>query len=112
MKLVLCRFGGITRLGAPVGDYLVDLTRAAERVLQAARGTPRPAALAALRLPPSVVDFLAGGPDALELARVVFSATQQVDSDELKRTGIYAAEAEVESCTRCRTTRQTRVRGR
>jgi acylpyruvate hydrolase len=95
MKLALYRFAGMTRLGAAVGETLVDLTRAGEWLLDL-RGTSRAAAQAAVLLPPSVVDFLAGGRSSLSLAREVLSAVEQVDSAELRRAGILATQDEIE----------------
>jgi len=96
MKLALYRFVGVTRLGVPVGDQLVDLTRGAEWLLQS-RGAPRAAAQAAVVLPPpSAVDFLAGGRDSLALAREVLSAIAQAEPAELERAGIVAPAADVE----------------
>jgi 2-keto-4-pentenoate hydratase/2-oxohepta-3-ene-1,7-dioic acid hydratase in catechol pathway len=95
MKLALYRFGGITRLGVPVGDQLVDLTRGAEWLLDS-RGNPRAAAQAAVLLPPSAAEFLAGGRESLSLAREVISAVERAGSAELRQAGVLAPAAEVE----------------
>jgi len=95
MKLALYRFAGVTRLGVPVGGDLADLTLGAEWLLES-RGAPRPAAQAAMLLPPSVADFLAGGRESLSLARDVVSAIERADSSVLARAGILAAEDEVD----------------
>jgi 2-keto-4-pentenoate hydratase/2-oxohepta-3-ene-1,7-dioic acid hydratase in catechol pathway len=95
MKLALYRYAGITRLGAAVGDHLVDLTRGAEWLLES-RGTPRAAAQAAVLLPPSAADFLAGGRDSLSLAREVLAAVERADSALLRRDGILVPEGDVE----------------
>jgi len=95
MKLALYRYAGITRLGAAVGGNLVDFTRGAEWVLES-RGTPRSSAHAATLLPPSAVDFLAGGRQSLSLAQEVLSAVEQADAGLLRRHGIVAAEDDVE----------------
>lgn len=95
MKLALYRFAGITRLGVPVGDNLVDLTRGAEWLLES-RGTPRAAAQAAVLLPPSAVDFLAGGRESLSLAREVLSAVEQAGSAELRQASFLAPAADIQ----------------
>jgi 2-keto-4-pentenoate hydratase/2-oxohepta-3-ene-1,7-dioic acid hydratase in catechol pathway len=87
MKLALYRFAGITRLGVPVGDNLVDLTRSAEWLL---------GSRAATLLPPSTVAFLAGGRESQELAREVLAAVEQRSPDELRREGVLAEERDVE----------------
>ena len=95
MKLALYRFAGVTRLGAPLGDNLVDLTRGAEWLL-ASRGSPRAAAQAAVLIPPSAAEFLAGGRETLALAREVLSAIDPAAPDDLRRAGILAPAADVE----------------
>jgi acylpyruvate hydrolase len=70
MRLVTFAARGQTRVGAVEGDWIIDLTRGA-RVRYAARGVPRPAARARALLPPSMTQLLAGGDEALGLAREV-----------------------------------------
>lgn len=95
MKLAVYRFAGITRLGAAVGENLVDLTRGAEWLLES-RASPRAAAQAAVLLPPSAVDFLAGGRESLSLAGEVLAAVARADAALLRRTGVLASQDEVE----------------
>jgi acylpyruvate hydrolase len=95
MKLALYRFAGVTRLGAPVGKSLVDLTRAAEWLLER-RGTPRSDAQAALLLPSSVVDFLAGGRTSQTFANEVLAAVERAPAGDLEREGMLAPADQVE----------------
>jgi len=84
MRLVTFAARGQTRVGVVEGDWIVDLTRAA-RAYYAARGVPRPGARARALLPPSMTQLLAGGDDALALARDVTA--------EIRRALAGAAEA-------------------
>jgi len=68
MRLVTFAARGRTRAGVLDGDWIIDLTRAA-RAYHAARGVARPGARACAFLPPSIRAVLAGGDDALALAR-------------------------------------------
>ena len=97
MKLALYRFAGITNLGVPVDDNLVDLTRGAKWLLESG-GTPHAAALAAVLLPPTARGLLTGGRESLSLARPreVVSAVEQAGSADLRPAGILAPAAEVE----------------
>jgi acylpyruvate hydrolase len=70
MRLVTFASRGRTRIGALSGAWIVDLTAAAQ-AHYAARGTARPGARARALLPPSMRQVLAGGDEALALAREV-----------------------------------------
>lgn len=70
MRLVTFAARGQTRVGALEDDWIIDLTRAA-RAHYAAKGRPRPGARACALLPPSMPRVLAGGDEALDLAREV-----------------------------------------
>jgi len=70
MRLVSFSARGHARVGALDGDWIVDLTRAA-RAHYADRGVTRPGARARALLPPSMTQLLAGGDEALALAREV-----------------------------------------
>jgi len=89
MKLALYRHAGVTRLGVPDGDVLVDLTRAGGWLLSS-RGVSRAAERAAHLLPPSTVEFLAGGRETRALANEVVDALSRADRRELDREGILA----------------------
>lgn len=90
MKLALYRDAGITRLGVPHGDDLIDLTVAGELLLRR-RGDSRAAERARLLAPPSVAAFLAGGRESRAFAEEALA----VDRDELAGAGAVALVAEV-----------------
>lgn len=75
MKLVSFAARGQTRIGALHGDRVIDLARSG-RAYYASRGVSRPGPRARAFLPPSIRHFLAGGDDALALARDVVDRTQ------------------------------------
>jgi 2-keto-4-pentenoate hydratase/2-oxohepta-3-ene-1,7-dioic acid hydratase in catechol pathway len=60
MKLVTFGYDGRERVGAVDGDAVVDLQAAYAGHLAEVEGEPRAAELAALRIPPRMVDFIAG----------------------------------------------------
>jgi 2-keto-4-pentenoate hydratase/2-oxohepta-3-ene-1,7-dioic acid hydratase in catechol pathway len=95
MKLALYRHAGVTRLGVPVGETLIDLTRAGEWMLRR-RGGVLPAERARLLAPPSAVGFLAGGPEARAFAADVLEAAAGADPAQLEGVGAVAAMQEVE----------------
>jgi 2-keto-4-pentenoate hydratase/2-oxohepta-3-ene-1,7-dioic acid hydratase in catechol pathway len=95
MRLALYRHAGVTRLGVPQGDDLIDLTRAGEWLLRR-RGDARAAERARLLAPPSAVGFLAGGPEAAAFAADVLAAAGGADRAELDRAGAVAGQAGVE----------------
>ena len=68
MRLVTFAARGRTRIGALAGDWVIDLTSAAEMQC-AATGAAHPAAQARATVPPSMRKFLAGGDEALAFAR-------------------------------------------
>ncbi|HLN13705.1 MAG TPA: fumarylacetoacetate hydrolase family protein [bacterium] len=87
MRLVTFAARGRTRIGALAGDWVIDLTSAAQ-ARDAAAGAPHPAAQARAAVPPSMRRFLAGGDDALALAR------RLVDDTRTRLTGTGAAALE------------------
>lgn len=91
MRLVTFAARGQTRVGALEGDWIIDLTRAA-RAHYAAKGQPRPEARARALLPPSMTRVLAGGDEALALAREAAAACRSAlagpEARTLERDGI------------------------
>ena len=91
MRLVTFAARGQTRVGALEGDWIIDLTRAA-RAHYAAKGLSRPGARAGALLPPSMTRVLAGGDEALALAREVAeeirSAAAGPEARALERDGV------------------------
>ena len=83
MRLVTFAARGQTRVGALDDGWIVDLTRAA-RAHYAARGVPRPGGRARALLPPSMTQVLAGGDEALALAREVAADTRRALADASK----------------------------
>jgi acylpyruvate hydrolase len=75
MRLVTFSARGQTRVGALDGDWIIDLTRAA-RAHYARRGLSHPGARSRALLPPSMPRLLAGGEEALALARDVAAETR------------------------------------
>lgn len=80
MRLVTFAARGQTRVGALEGDWIVDLTRAA-RARYAAQGLARPGAHARAVLPPSMAHLLAGGDEAVTLARDLAADTRRALAD-------------------------------
>lgn len=91
MRLVTFAARGQTRVGALEGDWIIDLTRAA-RAHYAAKGLSRPGARAGALLPPSMTRVLAGGDEALALAREVAAeirpAAAGPEARALERDGV------------------------
>lgn len=91
MRLVTFAARGQTRVGAVEGDWIVDLTRAA-RAHYAAKGLPRPEARARALVPPSMTRVLAGGDEALALAREVAAEIRDAlagpEARALERDGV------------------------
>ncbi|HKX17567.1 MAG TPA: fumarylacetoacetate hydrolase family protein [bacterium] len=91
MRLVTFAARGQTRVGALEGDWIIDLTRAA-RAHHAAKGLPRPGARACALLPPSMTRVLAGGDEALGLAREVIAQMRAAlagpEARALERDGV------------------------
>jgi acylpyruvate hydrolase len=92
MRLVTVSARGVTRVGAEVGAWIIDLNHAGS-----AAGTPaRTRAL----LPPSMNEFLAGGEDAMAAAREVVGKFREPLRDppeaaRLQRDGMVWAAGEV-----------------
>ncbi len=86
MRLVTFAGRGQTRIGAVDGQWVIDLNRAA-RSSFAARALARPGARARAILPPSMRQFLAGGGEALGLARELLGASRPAlaDPDGIRR---------------------------
>lgn len=92
MRLVTFAARGQTRIGAVEGEWIVDLGRAA-RAHYAARGVSRPGARARALLPHSMTGLLAGGDEALALARDAAAETRRglasaAQARALERDGI------------------------
>lgn len=68
MRLVTFRTRYGERLGAAIGEHVLDLHAACE-LRYRAQGHGKPAVAAAALCPPSMVEFLQGGEEALDLAR-------------------------------------------
>lgn len=99
MRLVTFAARGQTRVGTLEGDWIVDLTRAA-RAHYAARGLSRPGARARVLLPPSLLQVLIGGEEALALAREVAAGVRRGLGDpgrarELESDGVAWRAADV-----------------
>jgi acylpyruvate hydrolase len=99
MRLVTFAGRGQTRVGALEGEWIIDLTRAA-RDHYAARGLSHPGARARTLLPPSMTRLLAGGEEALALAREVAAATHSAlasppAAQTLERDGVVWRSADV-----------------
>jgi len=99
MRLVTFAARGQTRVGALDGGWIIDLARAA-RAHYAARGLSHPGARARTLLPPSMTGLLAGGEEALALARDVAAETRAALADApaaqaLEREGVVWRSADV-----------------
>jgi len=80
MRLVTFVARGQTRVGAQEGDWVIDLTRAGEGHF-ASQDLTRPEGWARALLPPSMAVFLAGGDEAVALAREVVDGTRALLED-------------------------------
>ena len=92
MRLVTVSARGVTRVGAEVGAWIIDLNHAG-------RPAGTPARMRAL-LPPSMNEFLAGGEDAMAAAREVAGGLRgrlgdSREAARLQRDGVLWAAGEV-----------------
>src|SRR3972149_1179862 len=82
MKLVTYQgataLGTAERIGALLGDGIIDLPLGYVAYLAEAADEPRPYELAALRLPPSMIQFLGGGEPSMEAARQTIAYVSQL----------------------------------
>lgn len=93
MRLVTFLRLGEARLGAVVGEQVIDLNAAYLSMLESAQ-TPRARELAAAVLPSDMLGFLAGGEQSLAAAREVLRHVQQTAHASSIREGIrYALQA-------------------
>ena len=72
MKLVTFHTEYGERIGAVMNDHILDLHKACE-LYYAEQGHGKPHAMAQALCPPSMVEFLRGGEEAMELARTLVS---------------------------------------
>ena len=93
MKLASYRSAGEDRVGAVVGDDLIDLTHALAHLLRS-RGEPEATALAAAQLPPDLVRILRR-PDGLELARAAVEHGGALDPDRARSELVRRALSDV-----------------
>lgn len=82
MKLVTYRsagaFGPARRIGAVLGERVVDLVQAYALYLRDREGEGRPLAVAAARITDDMALFLEGGPGTLEAARVALAYREEL----------------------------------
>lgn len=76
--------GRESRVGVPHGDELIDVTNAAAQLLRDRKGGTRAREVAAAVTPPDMIDFIATGPMALELAA---DAVDAVSTGAIGRAG-------------------------
>ena len=94
MKLASYRLAGETRVGAVVGEDVIDLTRS-HALLLAARRETEAAARAAAELPGDLVRILAR-PDGLDTARAAGEHGDALDPQLARRAGVRVALSQVE----------------
>lgn len=98
-RLVTYSFRGDARLGAHVGNAVIDLNRAYALMLKD-RGKPRAEALAAALVPPDMVAFLQGEADSRSAALEAIQFAQKLagsatGAEQLKQAGVWFAASEV-----------------
>src|SRR5215831_3663947 len=87
MRLVTFLRLGTPRLGAVVGEQIIDLN-AGYQYLQERAGIPRAHERAAVVLPPNIIDFLTNGDESLAAARRVVEQVAKLESSALAGKGI------------------------
>lgn len=90
LKLVTYEENGESRLGALLGETVVDLNRAYARLLQQ-RGQPPARALADVLVPPDMLGFLRGKNSAMEAANEAVLFAQHHPPAELQAAGSVTA---------------------
>jgi 2-keto-4-pentenoate hydratase/2-oxohepta-3-ene-1,7-dioic acid hydratase in catechol pathway len=76
-------YGPERRVGALVGDQVIDLNRAYAKYLHERQGEPRPAAMADAVTPADLLGFIESGPRALEAAQQALDYLASGASDQL-----------------------------
>ncbi len=87
MKLVTYGIEGQTRIGAVVGNSVIDLNRAYKALLRQ-RGDPRPQAMANAIVPPDMVQLLQGEERSMKAAREAVAFAQKQPAATMREAGI------------------------
>lgn len=87
LKLVTYAFDGDTRIGAVVGDTVIDLNRAYEALLEQQKD-PRPQAMAKAIVPPDMLEFLQGEERSMTAAKKAVTFAQKQPAAKMRAAGI------------------------
>ncbi len=87
LKLVTYAFEGDTRIGAVVGDTVVDLNRAYGALLEQ-QGDPRPRAMANAIVPPDMRELLQGEERSMAAAKKAVAFAQKQPASRMRNGGI------------------------
>lgn len=87
LKLVTYSFGGDTRIGAVIGDTVIDLNRACQALLEH-QGDPRPQAMANAIVPPDMRELLQGEERSMAAAKKAVAFAQKQPAAKMRAAGI------------------------